>query len=50
VSALPGAHEFEVARVQELTRQYDTDIILTEHVREQLDPRFSLHDLPPTQV
>ncbi len=29
---------------------YDTDIILTEHVREQLDPRFSLHDLPQTQV
>ncbi len=38
------------ARVQELTRQYDTDIILTEHVRKQLDPRFTLHDLPPTQV
>ena len=29
------------ARVQELTRQYDTDIILTEHVRKQLDPRFT---------
>ena len=38
------------ARVQELTRQYPADIILTETVRKNLDPRFELRDLPPTQV
>ena len=38
------------ARIQELTRQYDTDIILSEPVREQLDPRFALRALPPSLV
>jgi adenylate cyclase len=38
------------ARVQDLTRQYPADIIVTEAVRETLDPRFVLRELPPTEV
>jgi class 3 adenylate cyclase len=38
------------ARVQELTRQHPADIILTENVKAQLDPRFSLRALPSTQL
>jgi len=38
------------ARVQTLTRQYDVDILVTSAVREQLDPRFVLEELPPTEV
>jgi adenylate cyclase len=38
------------ARVQELTRQYPADIILTETLREALDPRFRLRPLPTTSV
>ena len=38
------------ARVQELTRQYPADIILTSAVRERIDPRFELDPLPATQV
>ncbi len=38
------------ARVQDLTRQFADDIILTESVRPTLDPRFKLHELPPTKV
>lgn len=38
------------ARVQDLTRQHGADIILTETVRAHLDPRFSLGELPATQV
>src|SRR6185503_4269773 len=30
------------ARVQALTREHGSDILLTESVREQLDPRFEL--------
>jgi class 3 adenylate cyclase len=38
------------ARVQELTRQYDADIIVTGSLARTLDPRFRLRELPPTQV
>jgi class 3 adenylate cyclase len=38
------------ARVQDLTRQYPADIIVTEAVRETLDPRFVLRELPATEV
>ncbi len=38
------------ARVQDLTRQYRVDILLTAVVRETLDPRFKLRELPATPV
>ncbi len=38
------------ARVQDLTRQYRVDILLTDAVREKLDPRFKLRELPATPV
>ncbi len=38
------------ARVQDLTRQYRVDILLTDVVRETLDPRFKLRELPATPV
>jgi adenylate cyclase len=38
------------ARIQELTRHYPADIILTEALQKGLDPRFVLREQPPTQV
>ena len=38
------------ARVQDLTRGYEADIILTESLREKLDPRFELEPLPDASV
>ncbi len=38
------------ARVQALTRTHNADILLTEAVREQLDPRFQLQAMPATPV
>lgn len=38
------------ARIQDLTRAYDGDILVTSAVREALDPRFSLRPMPPTEV
>ncbi len=38
------------ARVQELTRQYPTDIIVTERLRRTLDSSFRTTPLPPTPV
>ena len=38
------------ARVQELTRQVPADIILTDSLKSELDPRFLLSDLPQTAV
>lgn len=38
------------ARVQTLTRQYGADIVVTDSIREQLDPRLVLDALPPTEV
>jgi len=38
------------ARVQDLTRRYDVDIIVTAGVASQLDPRVELRPLPPSAV
>ena len=38
------------SRVQDLTRDFDVDILVTDEVREALDPRFRLTPLPPTKV
>ncbi len=38
------------ARVQQLTRQLDGDILVTAPLRERLDPRFRLRALPPASV
>jgi len=38
------------ARVQALTRQYPADVILTDAVAAELDPRFTLRPLPATPV
>ncbi len=38
------------ARVQSLTRIHGVDILVTEAVREQLDPRFVLTPMPPESV
>jgi adenylate cyclase len=38
------------ARVQELTRQFPADVIVTEALQKTLDPRFVLRELPPTEV
>lgn len=61
IAGLVGSHdlkEFTVvgrtvnvaARVQDLTRQYGVDIIVTRSIAEGLDPRFRLRPLPPTRV
>jgi adenylate cyclase len=36
------------ARVQSLTRTHRVDILVTDSVREKLDPRFELRPMPPT--
>lgn len=38
------------ARVQDLTRHYEVDIIVTAGVAAELDPRIALRPLPPTAV
>ncbi len=38
------------ARVQALTREHGRDILITESVREQLDPRVRLAAMPATPV
>ena len=38
------------SRVQDLTRNFDADIIVTESVREALDPRFVTQPLPTSRV
>lgn len=38
------------ARVQTLTRTHQRDVLLTDAVREQLDPRFQLEAMPATPV
>jgi adenylate cyclase len=38
------------ARVQDLTRQLDADILVTGEVQKELDPRFSLRPLAPMPV
>ena len=38
------------ARVQDLTRYHGVDILVTRELRETLDPRFILRELPPADV
>lgn len=38
------------ARVERLTRQHGVDILITEAVKEALDPRFSLRPMPAASV
>jgi len=38
------------ARLQGLTREHDVDILLTDAVRRELDPRFELRALPPQAI
>jgi len=38
------------ARVQDLSRRHDVDIIITEWVRPHIDPRFVLRALPPAHL
>ncbi|MGW8271581.1 MAG: adenylate/guanylate cyclase domain-containing protein, partial [Burkholderiales bacterium] len=38
------------ARLQALTREHDVDILLTDAVRRELDPRFELRALPPQAI
>ncbi len=38
------------SRVQDLTRDFGVDILITDEVRETLDPRFRLTPLPATKV
>jgi class 3 adenylate cyclase len=38
------------ARVQDLTRNYDADILATREVCNDLDPRFVLREFPPAEV
>ncbi len=38
------------ARVQDLTRRLDGDVIVTESLREKLDPRFQVRPLPTSSV
>ena len=49
-SRAPASEGPVAARVQDLTRSYEADIILTEALREDLDPRFQLRALPETEV
>jgi adenylate cyclase len=44
--AIVGRTVNVAARVQDLTRVHGVDILLTEEVRETLDPRFALRPLP----
>ncbi len=38
------------ARVQDLTRLHEADILVTRELRETLDPRFTIRELPPADV
>lgn len=38
------------ARVEQLTRMHGADVLITEAVREKLDSRFKLMELPPVPV
>jgi adenylate cyclase len=38
------------SRVEDLTRVHDTDVLVTEAVRAQCDPRFRLRALPPVEA
>jgi adenylate cyclase len=38
------------ARIQDLTRNHDADILVTRELQQTLDPRFRLRELPPAEV
>jgi len=38
------------ARIQDLTRQHDANIIVTAALKASLDPRFQLRPLPESRV
>ena len=38
------------ARVQDLTRHFEVDVILTETLKKTIDPNFATHALPDTPV
>ena len=38
------------SRIQDLTRNHETDIIISEAIRSQLDPRFICTPLPSSKV
>ncbi len=38
------------ARVQDLTRAYDADILVTREVQQSLDPRFCVREFPPADI
>ena len=38
------------ARVQDLTRLHDANILVTRELQQSLDPRFQLRELPPAEV
>jgi len=48
--ALVGRTVNLAARVQDLTRSCDGDVLVTAAVREGLDPRFALRPMPPALV
>ena len=48
--ALVGSTINVAARVQDLTRLHDVDILVTGDLRQTLDPRFGLRELPPAEL
>jgi adenylate cyclase len=48
--ALVGRTVNLAARVQDLTRSCDGDVLVTTAVRADLDPRFALRPMPPAEV
>jgi class 3 adenylate cyclase len=42
-----GANVNLAARVESATRSHDVDILITRAVRDALDPRFALREMPP---
>ena len=45
-----GHHVNLAARIERLTRDHDADILVTAAVREALDSRFVLRELPPVAI
>jgi adenylate cyclase len=45
-----GRHVNLASRVEELTRTHDVDILITDAVKDDLDPSIPLEEQPPTSV
>lgn len=45
-----GRHVNLASRVEELTREHGVDVLITEAVREELDPAIAVEEQPPTSV